>query len=54
MFCHAILVLLWCFTLHSWSKQRFGLAQTQFYGIQAEISQKYLTACIVEDIQLDA
>lgn len=52
--CHAILVLLWCFTLHSWSNQNFGLAQSQFYGIQAEIPQKYLTACIVEDIQLDA
>lgn len=52
--CCAILVLLWCFTLHSWSNQSLRLAQTQFYGIQAEIPQKYLTACIVEDIQLDA
>lgn len=54
VFCHAILVLLCCFTLRSSSSQSFSLAQTQFYGIEAEIPQKYLTACIVEDIQLDA
>lgn len=52
--CHAILVLFWCFSLHSWSNQSLSLAQSQFYGLEAEISEEYLAACVVEDIQLDA
>lgn len=52
--CCAILVLLCCFALHSWSNQNLGLAQSQFYGLKAEIPEQNPTACVVEDIQLDA